>query len=72
MIGVIVYRVLIIVVLPEKYAGIITSITSATINLIIIIILSRLYAWLAVKLTDLGIRLNLSKKCTLNFFKILK
>ena len=57
--GVIVYRVVLMIVLyrSEKtrvYSGIITSVTAATLNLIIIIILGRFYAWLAVKLTDMG------------------
>ena len=57
--GVIVYRVILMMVLSKnksirKYSGPITSFTAASINLIIIIILGRFYAWLAVKLTDMG------------------
>lgn len=37
----------------RKYSGPITSFTAASINLVIIIILGRVYAWLAVKLTDM-------------------
>lgn len=56
--GVIVYRVVLMMVLSRsesvrKYSGPITSFTAASINLIIIIILGRFYAWLAVKLTDM-------------------
>ena len=56
--GVIVYRVVLMVVLSKsenvrKYSGPITSFTAASINLIIIIILGRFYAWLAVWLTDM-------------------
>jgi len=57
--GVIVYRVVLMMVLSRsestrKYSGPITSFTAASINLIIIIILGRFYAWMAGKLTDLG------------------
>lgn len=58
--GVIVYRVIIMVILSQsdttrRFSGTITSVTAASINLVIIIVLSRFYAWLAVKLTNLGI-----------------
>ena len=56
--GVIVYRVVLMMVLSKsmtrKYSGPITSFTAASINLVIIIILGRFYAWMAEKLTDMG------------------
>lgn len=56
--GVIIYRVVLMIVLSRsenirKYSGPITSLTAASINLFIIIVLGRLYAWVAVKLTDM-------------------
>ena len=57
--GVIVYRIVLMVALSKssdtrKYSGTITSVTAASINLVIILILSRFYAWLAERLTDMG------------------
>jgi hypothetical protein len=57
--GVIFYRVSIMMALAKnsdlrKYSSWITSATAAMINLAIIVILSKIYTWLAIKLTDLG------------------
>lgn len=58
--GVIVYRVILKTILynvseaTRAFSGTIVSVTAATINLIIIIILGRFYSWLAVKLTNMG------------------
>ena len=57
-VGVIAYRVSILMVFPNKehkqLVSIMSSISAACINLVIIIILSRFYQWIAVKLTDMG------------------
>ena len=56
--GVIVYRMCLLVVLSNseslrKIAGPIVSITAALLNLILILILTHFYTWLALKLTDM-------------------
>ena len=56
--GVIAYRVVLMMVLARsestrKYSAPITSFTAASINLVVIVILGRVYAWVAVKLTDM-------------------
>ncbi|RMZ94526.1 anoctamin-4-like isoform X2, partial [Brachionus plicatilis] len=55
-IGVIAYRVSLIMVFPREtdqtWISLMTSVSAACINLFLIIILSRFYSWLAVKLTD--------------------
>lgn len=56
-IGVIAYRVSLMIVFKNKdqtVFNLITSISAALINLIFIIILSKFYSWVAVKLTDMG------------------
>ncbi len=56
-IGVIVYRISLMVVFrneDEAFYSLLTSISAACINLFIILLLSRFYSWLAVKLTDMG------------------
>ena len=58
MVGVIVYRVSLMMAFPRKedqtIVSLMTSVSAACINLVIIIILSRFYSWIAVKLTDMG------------------
>ncbi|CAF0848775.1 unnamed protein product [Brachionus calyciflorus] len=55
-VGVIVYRVSLIMAFPkdtdQTWVSLMTSVSAACINLFLIIILSRFYSWLAVKLTD--------------------
>ena len=59
-VGVIVYRVSLHLAFPQKtatdqaYLNLLTSCSAAFINLFLIILLSRFYSWLAVKLTDMG------------------
>lgn len=57
-IGVIAYRVSLIMAFPREtdqtWISLMTSVSAACINLFLIIILSRFYSWLAVKLTDFG------------------
>ena len=59
-VGIIIYRVVLNAVLNAKTSrflgSTIVSITSALINLIIIVLLSQFYSWLAVKLTDFEYR----------------
>ncbi len=65
-IGVIVYRVSLMMAFPRKedqtLISLMSSISAACINLGIIIILSRFYSWIAVKLTDLGKKIRISNK----------
>ena len=60
-VGVIVYRVSLQLAFPKAQnkfdqdkLNFFTSVTAACINLFLIILLSRFYSWLAVKLTDMG------------------
>lgn len=64
--GVIVYRVILKSILYNiveirAYSSTIISVTAATINLILILILGKFYSWLAVKLTDIGNNILLPK-----------
>jgi hypothetical protein len=57
-VGVIAYRVSLVMVFPksEKHlVSLMSSVSAAMINLGIILILSRVYQWVAIKLTDLGL-----------------
>jgi len=58
--GVIVYRVSLLVVLSNSerlraYSGSIIPISAAVLNIVVILLLGNLYGWLAIKLTDMEI-----------------
>jgi hypothetical protein len=57
-VGVIAYRVSLVMVFPKtankNLVSLMSSASAATINLGIIIVLSKIYSWVAIKLTDLG------------------
>jgi hypothetical protein len=59
LLGIIVYRFSIYIVLRKNqnwrpYSSYISSATAASINLIFILVLNRVYTWCAIKLTDIG------------------